>query len=164
MKKKLDLEAVFEFIKIINSSEFKYKDELVFYIFLTLKTGMRAAHFNNFRLISKNEIEVSGTNEKTFETSKYNHKIKLSKNEQKDLSCALSKAKGYRSDFPPVNTVDIHSKRYFGESHLPLHQIRKAYISHLYEREQMRRIMTNPDLIFSISSQINLKAFNKESK
>lgn len=172
MKTKINLETVFDFIKILHSSDFEYKDEFIFYIFLTLKTGIRAAHLSNFRLINNNEIEVSGINEKTFETCKYNHKIKLSKNEKKGLSCALSKAKGYRSDFPTVNTVNIHSKRYFREFHLPLHQIRKAYISHhkqqiieqLYEREKMRRIMTNPDLISSIRSQINLKAFNKESK
>lgn len=132
MKKKLDLEAVIEYIKIINRSEFKYKDELVFYIVLTSVTGIRAANLESFKFINIDEIEVSA--KKLRSSRKYTCNIKLSKEIQHNLSNALSKAKSNRSDFPTPNTVNFYSKRYFGESHLPLHQIREIYISHLNQK------------------------------
>lgn len=170
MKKKIDLEAVIEFIKIINSSEFKYKDELVFYILLTCATGIRAAELSNIKFINIDEIEVSAM--KLRSGSKFTGNIKLSKETQHNLSSALSKAKSNRSDFPTVNTVNIHSKRYFGESHLPFHQIHKTYITHynqqmieqFYEREHSHWLIANPDENLLIRPQIKLKTFNKGSK
>lgn len=172
MKKKIDLEAVFNFIKILHSSEFEYKDELVFYIFLTFETGMRAAHLSNFRFINDSEIKVSQTLKKEFTST--GRIIKLSKETQHNLHSVLSKAQlqHSRSDFPSALKVNASAKRYFNGSHLSLEQIRKAYIFHykqrlierFYEREHRRWLISDPNLISSIRSQNKLKAFNKESK
>lgn len=172
MKKKIDLEAVFEFIKIINSSEFEYKDELVFYIFLTTTTGIRAADLDKFKFINIDEIEVSA--KKLRSCSKFTGNIKLSKETQHNLHGVLSKAqlKLSRSDFPTTRKINSSAKRYFKCSHLSLIQICKAYITHynqqmidqFYEREHRHWLIEKPDLLTSNRSPLKLKTFNKESK
>ena len=172
MKKKIDLEAVFNFIKILHSSEFEYKDELIFYIFLTFETGMRAAHLSNFRFISDSEINVSQTLKKEFIIT--GRIIKLSKETQHNLHGVQSKAqlKLSRSDFPTTRKINSSAKRYFKCSHLSLIQICKAYITHynqhmidqFYEREQRHWLIEKPDLLTSNRSPLKLKTFNKESK
>ena len=125
MKNNKAMTQVNQFIYEVENSNFKYKCELLLFIWLILDTGIRVSEIPSVKPIGNCEIEILSTKQRCRKVYRAKIKEETEKLFYKTLGVDhLKDTQHYSFKFPSTLLVSRKAKLYFKEPFLSLAQIR----------------------------------------